>query len=93
VSLDSASGCALTVECRFPSQAKAGLRLHVRSSYDGITYDTHDLNTFDVKASAGKTVRRTVELAPKARFLKVTCESQEESSDISLVKVMATVIS
>ncbi|MBA7500455.1 hypothetical protein ES704_03213 [subsurface metagenome] len=93
VGLDNASGCALTVECRFASQAKAGLRLHVRSSYDGIAYNTHDLYTFDFEASAAETVRRTVELAPKARFLKVTCESLEESSDISLVKVMATVVS
>jgi len=92
VSLDNASACALTVECRFPSQAKAGLRLHARSSYDGTAYDTHDLHAFDFEASAGVTVRRTVELEPKARFLKVTCENLDESGDISMLQITATVI-
>jgi len=93
VSLDNASGCALTVECSYASQAKAGLRLHVRSSYDGVAYDSHDLYIFDFEASAGETVRRTVELAPKARFFKVTCENLDGSGDISMLKVTATVAS
>ena len=93
VSLDSASACALTIECCFPPQAKAGLRLHVRSSYDGIAYDTHDLHTFDFEASAGMTTRRTVELELKARFLKVTCENLDESCDISMLRITATVTS
>ena len=91
VSMDSASACALTVECRFPPQAKAGLRLHVRSSYDGTAYDTHDLSTFDLEASAGEMARRTVEFEPKVRFLKVTCENLDESRDISELRITATV--
>jgi hypothetical protein len=93
VSLESASGCALTVECRYASQAKAGLRLHVRSSYDGVAYDSHDLCSFDLEASPGETARRTVELTPKARFFKVTCENLDGSGDISMLNVTATVVS
>ena len=85
------TGCALTVECRFLSQTKAGLRLHIRSSYDGIAYDSHDLYTFCFEASAGETARRTGELAPKARFFKVTCEDLDGFGDISLPRVTAPV--
>ncbi len=93
VSLDSASGCALTVECTYPSQAEEGLRLHVRSSTDGIVYDTHDLCTFDLEGSAGETARETVELASNVRFFKVTCENVGGSGDISALNVTATVAS
>ena len=93
VSLENASACALTVECRYPSQAKAGLRLHVRSSYDGTAYDSQDLYTFDLEASAGETVRRTVEIFPKVRFFKVTCENVDGSGDVSSLSVTATVAS
>jgi len=93
VSLDNASGCALTVECTYPSQAEEGLRLHVRSSHDGIAYDTHDLCTFDLEGSAGETARETVEIVSNVRFFKVTCENVGGSGDISALNVTATVAS
>jgi hypothetical protein len=93
VGLDSASGCAITVECRYADRAKTGLRLHVKSSYDGIAYDTQDLCTFEFEASPGKTARRTVELTPKARFLKVICENLDRSDEVSKLQVTATVTS
>jgi len=92
IGLDNASACALTVECDYASQAKAGLRVHVRSSYDGIIYDSQDLYTFDFEASAGEAACRTVELEAKAHYLKVVCENLDEASDVSQLRVTATIV-
>jgi len=93
VSLESASGCALTVECTYDPQAKAGLRLHVRSSYDGLAYDNADLYTFDLEPSPGETARKTVELSSKVCFFKVICENLDESGNVSNLQLTATVAS
>jgi len=91
VSMDSVSAVALTLEADFSSQAKAGLSIHVRSSYDGIVYDSQDICCFEVEVEAGRTVRKTVEISPKARFFKVLCENLDGSSGISELKVIVTV--
>ena len=51
---------ALTVACRFHSEAKAGLRIHVRSSSDGMVYDTEDVCVFDLSVKPEHTARKTV---------------------------------
>ena len=89
VSLDNASGCALTVEGICPSTA--GLELSVRSSYDGIVYDTEDAYRFDVGGVAGQTVRKTVECAPGGRFFKVICKNLDRSSEATSIAITATV--
>jgi hypothetical protein len=93
ISLENASGCALTVEGCFAPQARAGLTLRVRSSCDGIMYDTRDLCAFEVQAEPGERVCQTVELAAKARFLKVLCENRDEACSITEVRLTATVAS
>jgi len=47
ISLESSSSLALTAECTYDAGAKVGLRMHVRSSYDGLNFDTTDFYTFD----------------------------------------------
>ena len=90
VGMQNVDSCALTAECVFGSQAKAGLRLHVRSSYDGLSWDSRDVNTVEIKAEAGKAVRETVELSPKGKFIKVLCENLDDGAAISDLKVTAT---
>jgi hypothetical protein len=90
VGMQNADSCALTVECVFGGKASDGLRLHVRSSYDGQSWDSRDTKTVEIKADAGREVRETVELAPKCRFFKVLCENLDSSSDVSALKVTAT---
>jgi len=90
ISLQSASSLAITIECRYHPSAEAGVRLHVRSSYDGINYDNIDLYRFDVDFRAGKTVKRTFELNPKARYLKVFVENLDKLHNVTPVKVTAT---
>ena len=90
IGLDSVSSLALTTECKYHADAKKGLRIHVASSYDGINYDDFDLYVFDVPVRAGKTVRKTVELSPKVRFVKVMVENLDDSHEATSIKVTAT---
>ena len=90
VSLESASSLALTSECTYDADATAGLRVHVTPSHDGIDYDNVDLYNFDTDFEAGKAVKKTVELSPKAKFVKVIVENLDSSHDVTSVNVTAT---
>ncbi|HUT25937.1 MAG TPA: hypothetical protein VM492_16500 [Sumerlaeia bacterium] len=81
---------ALTVECRFGDRAKGGLRLHVRSSADGLAYDTVDLATLECEAAPGGILRRTFPLEPAVRFIKVAVENADGLESVSDVKVTAS---
>lgn len=91
IGLEAASSLALSVECEYEVAARAGLLLHVRASDDGVTYDTVDLNTFDIPLDAGKSVRKTVELSPKVKYVKVIVENLDGSHSVKSVNVKATV--
>jgi len=90
ISLEHSSSLALTAECTYDAAAKAGLRIHVRASYDGINFDTTDLYTFDNDFEPGQARRKTVELSPKVRFIKVLAENLSDAHDIKDVQVTAT---
>jgi len=87
ISLEHIESLALTAECTYDAQAKAGMRIHVRASYDGLNYDTVDLYTFDNHFEPGKRVSKTVELPCKVMFIKVLVENLSEARPIKNVKV------
>jgi len=91
VSLQAASTLALGTECTYESSSKAGLRLHVRASDDGVHYDTVDLQALDIDLQAGKMVRKTVELKPSMKFAKVFVENLDSEHSVKAVEVTATV--
>jgi hypothetical protein len=88
--LDTVDGCALTIECKYSSNAEQGVRLHVRSSYDGFNYDTEDLFTFDSAFQPGGLSRKTFEVDTGVRFIKVMLENLDENGQVTNVKVTAT---
>jgi len=90
ISLEHSSSLALTAECTYDAAAKAGLRIHVRASYDGINFDTTDLYTFDNDFKPGGTMRKTVELSPKVSFVKAFVENLSDAHDIKDLQVIAT---
>ncbi|MHC4749986.1 MAG: glycoside hydrolase family protein [Planctomycetota bacterium] len=90
VCLSSVKQVALTVECTYSHNAKKPIRIHVRSSYDGVKYDTSDLYTFDNSLKPGETARKTVELDTKVRFIKVLVENLDETESVSDVGLTAT---
>jgi hypothetical protein len=91
IGLEAASTLAITTECVYDSDAKAGLRLHVRASDDGVHFDTVDLYTLDTDFQAGKTVRKTMELRPTVKYAKVVVENLDAARAVNAVKVTATV--
>ena len=91
IGLESALSLALSVECAYGSEARAGLSLHARGTDDGVDYDTVDLCGFEIPLDAGKRVRRTVELSPKVRYVKVIVENLDGLHAVRAVNVKATV--
>ena len=80
----------MTAACRYDQQAKRGIRLHVRSSPDGLTYDTADLHTFDVSFVPGQTCRQTFRLDPDVRFVKILIENLDSTGSVSDIAITAT---
>jgi hypothetical protein len=81
---------AVTVECAYRKKAKTGMRIHARSSCDGMQYDTRDLFCLECDCEPGRTARQTFELDVKARFLKFLVENPDALESVSDVKITAT---
>jgi predicted GH43/DUF377 family glycosyl hydrolase len=93
---------AITVECTFGDKTDNHLSIGIRSSHDGINYDTVDLNRFHLSPTPVKKVRGTFGLNTNVRFVKVVVEHSnynkstsmigkpKESDPISNIKVFAT---
>jgi len=88
--LDNITNVALTFEAKYGAQAEP-LTIHVKSSFDGITYDTIDKDTFVIPALAGQEVRQTFEVSPNVKHIKVEVENPDNADAISNVSVYATV--
>ena len=91
IGLEAASKLAIATECTYDSDAKAGLRIHVRGSDDGVHCDTVDMFTFDIDLQPGETVRKTVNLSPNSRFAKVVVENLDKSNSAKSLNVTVTV--
>ena len=94
ICLGNVEQVALTTECKY-NKNSAGrpirpIRIHVRSSYDGINYDTSDLYTFEDELKRGRISRKTFELDTKVRFIKVLVENLDEAESVSDVRVTAS---
>lgn len=82
---------SITVRCTYNGAAVAGLRVHVRSSFNNSWWDDTDLYTFDNDFLAGATRTKTVQIKPTARLLKVLVENLDTAQVITNIYVMATV--
>jgi hypothetical protein len=90
ISVGNITRLALTVECTYSQSAKQAVKVHVRSSPDGLNYDTVDLLNFENALDPGQTARKTVELESKFKFVKVLVENPDRSQSVSDVKITAT---
>lgn len=91
IGLEAASTLAIATECTYADDAKAGLRLHVRVSDDGVHCDTEDLYTFDIPLRASRTVKKTVVLNTEMKFAKVVVENRDSSEQVDSITITATV--
>ena len=90
IGLSQVREVALTAECVYTAKAATPLRLHVRSSYDGLRYDTADLHCLENDFKPGAPCRKTFPLDARVRFLKVLVENADPSESVSKVKITAT---
>jgi hypothetical protein len=90
VPLGNVSSASITVECKFNSEAKTGLRIHMRSSPDGERFDTEDLAVQEVEPKPGKLVRQSFALPTAIRFLKVIIENLDTSMPVTDIALSAT---
>jgi hypothetical protein len=90
VALSHVSRAAITAECTYGERSKVGIRLHVRSSPDGLKYDTSDLYSFEHDCERGQTCRKTFELDTNVRFVKVLVENSDSAESVSTIKITAT---
>jgi predicted GH43/DUF377 family glycosyl hydrolase len=90
ISLENICDLALGVRCAYDAEATAGVRVHVRASYDGFAYDTEDWATFDNGFAAGQEAGRTVEISAKPQFIKVMVENLDPDHSVTGLTVTAT---
>ena len=90
ISLESISDIALTVECDYQNNAKAGLKVLVFASWDGINYDTEPLYNFDIRCTPGQRISKTLPLDAKVMFVKVVVENLDKANDVDDVQVTVT---
>jgi len=90
VSVSSITSLSLTVEYKYSQNATRPLKVHIRSSDDGLSYDTVDVLTFENGLRPGQTARRTVDCEPGGAFIKVLLENSDSSQGVSDLKINAT---
>ena len=81
---------AITAECNFSQNATKGLRLHIRSSTDGINYETQDLYTLDINPQPGNLVRKVFLLQTPVTFIKVIAENMNKSQIVNGIEIIVT---
>ena len=90
IALGPVAALSVTVEGAYDGQAQAGIRARVRSSCDGLRYDTEDLHAFDLPCKPGQVARRTVALPADVAFAKVLVENLDEAHKVRDIRVTAT---
>jgi len=90
IGLENINTFALTAECSYDPAAKAGLRVKVFPSYDGLHYDTEPMASFDNAFQAGQCGRKTVAVDPTVKVAKMVLENLDGNRPVSEVKVVAT---
>ena len=90
ICLEHVSRLSLTVSCRFSGGERGGLRIHLRSSWDGRRYDTVDLQTLELTPQTGQDVAcKTWPVDAAPRFLRVTVENADPAIPVGPVEVAA----
>ncbi len=89
ICLSNITQLSMTAECTYGENAKKPIRIHVRTSYDGMNYDTADLYTLDNDLQPGRLARKTFELNSKVKFMKVMVENLDDSESVTEIKIIA----
>jgi len=81
---------ALTIEATYNGAATQGIKIHVRTSYDGTNWDTIDWDSFTPSFTAGATIRQTKHYDVSPYAVKVLVENLDPAQTVTAVKVIST---
>lgn len=81
---------ALTVAATYNALATRGLRVHVRTSPDDVSYDTADWDVWDAGFAAGAAIRETQNYNVDPMYLKVLIENLDPARAITNILVTAS---
>ncbi|MCD6393736.1 MAG: hypothetical protein J7M40_09530 [Planctomycetes bacterium] len=87
--LDNITNMTLTVECKYGKKSRP-VQVHVKSSYDGIKYDTIDKDTLVIPSMPDQKVQQTFEVKPNVKYIKVQVENTGKTDALKDVSVYAT---
>ena len=88
---DGEHSLALTIEATYDGAAAQGIKIHVRTSPDGINWDTIDWDSFAPSFTVGTTIRQTKHYDVSPYAIKVLVENLDGAVAVTTVKVIATV--
>ncbi|GAI86864.1 unnamed protein product, partial [marine sediment metagenome] len=86
---DGEGKLAITVEATYDGAATQGIKIHVRTSYDGTNFDTENWDSFTPSFAIGATIRQTKHYDVSPRFIKVLVENLDGAKAVTGVKIIA----
>ena len=87
ICLQNVEHVTITAKCRFPVASAGPMRVHVRSSVDGLNYGAEDLSILDEKPKQGKTVIGRMELKSTVKFIKMVIENLDGQAPCEKINV------
>lgn len=87
------SGAVITIQATYNALAVLGVRIHVLSSPDGISWDTADYDTWDAVFVAGGTIQQSKPYDTLPAYLAVQIENLEAIAGQPVTSVVVTATS
>lgn len=81
---------AITVEATYHALATQGIKIHIRTSYDNVNWDTEDFDSWNANFTAGATIRQTKHYDTSPMYAKVLVENLDPAQTVTDVKIIAT---
>lgn len=80
----------ITLEATYNGAATQGIKIHVRTSYDGTNWDNIDWDSWSPSFTAGTTRRQTKHYDVSPMYIKVLVENLDALQSVTAVKIIAT---
>lgn len=79
----------ITIEATYNGGAAQGIKIHVRTSYDGTNWDNLDWDSWSPSFTAGTTRRQTKHYDVSPMYIKVLVENLDPAESVTAVKIIA----
>jgi hypothetical protein len=88
--LDSVSSVMITAACDYHEKSIKPLSIHVKASFNGLNYDTVEMQVMHLPCQPGKRAARTFAVSAQTRYLKVQVKNTDQSQGVAKVEIFAT---